>query len=88
MDIISAEPVTVSVPTSGDLGFQSIGAALAAAPDGATIVVQPAGYDRRGAGPRQRGRAGWQRGDSAPDGHGRHDGKRFGNAAPSRLAWR
>jgi SpoVK/Ycf46/Vps4 family AAA+-type ATPase len=44
MDIISAEPVTVSVPTSGDLGFQSIGAALAAAPDGATIVVQPGQY--------------------------------------------
>jgi SpoVK/Ycf46/Vps4 family AAA+-type ATPase len=44
MDIISPEPVTVSVPTSGDLGFQSIGAALAAAPDGATIVVQPGRY--------------------------------------------
>ena len=44
MDNVSAEPVTVNVPASGDLGYQSIGEALAAAPDGAVIVVQPGRY--------------------------------------------
>jgi SpoVK/Ycf46/Vps4 family AAA+-type ATPase len=40
----SAEHVTVSVSASGDSGYRSIVAALAAAPDGATVVVQPGRY--------------------------------------------
>jgi SpoVK/Ycf46/Vps4 family AAA+-type ATPase len=44
MDSASAEPVTVNVSASGGLGYRSIGAALAAVPDGATVVVQPGRY--------------------------------------------
>ena len=44
VDGASAEAVTVTVSPDGQSGYQSIGAAVAAAPDGATIVVQPGRY--------------------------------------------
>ncbi|HUZ24178.1 MAG TPA: right-handed parallel beta-helix repeat-containing protein [Streptosporangiaceae bacterium] len=44
IDGISAEPVTITVSPDNQAGHQSIGAALAAAPDGAIIIVQPGRY--------------------------------------------
>jgi SpoVK/Ycf46/Vps4 family AAA+-type ATPase len=41
---MAAEPATMTVSLDGQGGYRSIGAALAAAPDGATISVEPGRY--------------------------------------------
>ena len=44
MNGVSVKPVTITVSPDGHDGHRSIGAALAAAPDGATIEVHPGRY--------------------------------------------
>jgi SpoVK/Ycf46/Vps4 family AAA+-type ATPase len=44
MNGVSVKPVTITVSPDGHGGHRSIGAALAAAPDGATIEVHPGSY--------------------------------------------
>jgi SpoVK/Ycf46/Vps4 family AAA+-type ATPase len=41
---VARNPVTISVSSAGNADYETIGGALAAAPDGATIVVAPGGY--------------------------------------------
>lgn len=44
VDGVGAEPVTITVSPDGRADYQSIGSALATAPDGAIIVVHPGSY--------------------------------------------